>query len=56
MARKYVGTITHWPESSYEMQFNSCSTGEVVILETKNINRYVELENYLKEMLSDRLK
>lgn len=55
-SKKYVGTITHWPESSYEMQFNSCSTGDVVILESKKFKRYVELESYLKEILSDHLK
>jgi len=52
---KHVGTITHWPESNYEMQFNSCITGEVVILETKEFEEYFDLEVYLKSILSDRL-
>lgn len=53
---KYVGTITHWPESSYEVQFNSCSTGDVVILETKEFEGYTELEDFLRKILNERLK
>ena len=53
---KYVGTITHWTESNYEVQFNSCSTGDVVILETKEFEEYTELEGFLKEILNERLK
>lgn len=53
---KYVGTITHWPESNYEVQFNSCSTGDVVILETEEFEEYTELEGFLKGIMSERLK
>jgi len=53
---KYVGTITHWPESNYEVQFNSCCTGDLVILETKEFEEYTELEGFLKEILIERLK
>ena len=55
-SNKYVGTITHWPESNYEIQFNSCSTGDVVILETEEFEEYVKFEGFLKELISERLK
>ena len=28
----YVGTVTYWPETLFEFQFNSCTSGEVVFL------------------------
>ena len=53
---KYIGTITYWPESTYEVQFNSCASGDVVILETKEFEGYIELDGFLKEIMSTRLK
>ena len=36
--RDYVGTITFWPPSTVEIQFNSCLTGEVVHLSTESFD------------------
>lgn len=52
----YVGTITHWPDSRFEFQFNSCKTGDVVLLETKEISDDVRLAEYIEEIYRTKLK
>jgi len=49
---KYVGTVTYWPDTRFEFQFNSCESGEVVILETKEFFQEQELELYIRELVS----
>jgi len=52
---KYVGTITYWPDTRFEFQFNSCESGEVTILETKEFSQEQELELYIKELVTKKL-
>ena len=51
----YVGTVCFWPESLFEFQFNSYSTGDVAVLETHDFHSSVALKNYLKELIFNRL-
>lgn len=51
----YVGTITHWPESRFEFQFNSCESGKVIFLETKNIHDDAKLGAYIEEIFRTKL-
>jgi len=48
---KYVGTVTHWPESRFEFQFNDCVSGDVILLETKEMSNEEELKKYLEELV-----
>ncbi len=52
---KYVGTVTYWPETQFEFQFNSCSSGEVVFLETKEFDKESELSIFVENLLSTEL-
>jgi hypothetical protein len=47
----FVGTITHWLPNKFEFQFNSASTGEVLLLETDEIDGEKELVESLKQRL-----
>lgn len=31
---RFIGTLTHWAPDLFECQFNSCDSGDVVVLET----------------------
>lgn len=53
---KYVGTITYWPDTRFEFQFNSFESGEVTILETKEISQERELELYIRELVTNKLE
>jgi len=52
----YVGTITHWPETRFEFQFNSSQSGEVILLETEDFSDDIELASYIEEIYSEKLK
>ena len=52
---KYVGTVTYWPETRFEFQFNSCNSGEVVFLETKEFESEADLSVFIEKLLSTEL-
>ena len=54
-SQQYVGTVVYWPETQFEFQFNSCSSGEVVFLETKEFKTEPELSEFIESLLSSEL-
>ena len=50
-----VGTITHWPDEQFEFQFNSCETGDVVVIEEKSLSSIGDLDTYFEELRKDKL-
>ncbi len=52
---KYVGGIMYWPSGLYEFQFNSCESGNVILLETKSFSSKQELANFIEDLLLNRL-
>ena len=52
---EYVGTITYWPESRFEFQFNSCESGDIVILDTKEFQTEAELTAFIEDLIATRL-
>jgi len=52
---KYVGTITYWPDSRFEFQFNSCKSGDVVILDTKEFQTESELATFIEDLFATKL-
>jgi len=48
--KKVVGTITHWPENSYEIQFNDCQSGGVLLLVTEELRDPDSLIDYLEPL------
>ncbi len=52
---KYVGTITYWPDSRFEFQFNSCESGDVVILDTKEFQTEPELATFIEGLFATKL-
>lgn len=52
---RFVGTITHWPETYYEVQFNDCSTGDVTVLENMQFEDLDKLSDYIKEIIETHL-
>lgn len=53
--KKYIGTVTYWPDSRFEFQFNSCNSGDVTVLETKEISIAQDLELYIRELVTKKL-
>lgn len=54
-SNKYVGTITYWPKGRFEFQFNSCESGEVVVLDTKEFFTETDLGDYIEGLLRRKL-
>jgi hypothetical protein len=54
-SKKFVGGVFYWPENTYEVQFNDCSSGEVIFLETVNFDEPKVLEKYLNQVVFKRL-
>jgi hypothetical protein len=53
---QYVGGITYWPERSlFEFQFNSCKSGDVIILETKEFYAKEELADFIEDLITTQL-
>jgi len=51
-----VGTIAHWPEKmKFEFQFNSCRTGDVLLIEERYLSDVDELNTYFKELWRTKL-
>lgn len=47
-----LGRICYWEPSTFEIQFNSCITGDVIILESKECNGIQEFEEFFKILFS----
>lgn len=45
-----VGTITHWPKERFEVQYHSCVTGDVVVLEEHRFSRVEELNDFFEKL------
>ena len=54
-SERFVGGIFYWPESTYELQFLDFNSGDLLLLETKNISDVKLLEEYLNQVLFKRL-
>ncbi len=52
-SEEIVGTVSFWEPNIYEVQFNSCKSGEVVFLDTNEINNVVDLNSYIQNALSN---
>ncbi len=48
---RFVGSIAHWPPDVFEFQFNSCATGEVVVLVTEKFAEEASLEAFMAKLL-----
>jgi len=55
-SKEFVGGVFYWPEGRYEVQFNDCGSGEVVLLETVNFDDPKLLEEYLNQVVFKRLR
>ena len=53
--KRYIGSVCHWPKSTFEFQFNHAGSGDVVVLETHEFSSIDSVGNYLSELLSNRL-
>jgi len=54
-SERFVGTVTHWPESRFEFQFNRCDNGEVEVLESHEFDSDETLTVYLENLMFERL-
>ena len=54
-SKKFVGGVFYWPEGAYEVQFNDCGSGEVILLETVIFDEPGLLEEYLNQVVFKRL-
>lgn len=53
---RYVGTIGYWQRNNlFEIQFNSCDSGDVILLETNEFQTELELSKYIETLLRNRL-
>jgi hypothetical protein len=46
----HVGTLTYWSSGQCEVQFNSCKTGAVVLLETRRLETEMQLSSFIDEI------
>ena len=53
--QEYVGSVVYWPEAHFEFQFNSCSSGKVIFLETKQFQTESKLSEFIENLLSKEL-
>ncbi len=49
--RNFVGTVCFWPEKTHEFLFISNSTGEPLVMETKEINEFEELRECIVDVI-----
>ena len=49
---KFVGGICHWPPNLFEFQFHDFESGEVILLETVNLENVKEISDYVEMVLS----
>jgi hypothetical protein len=52
---RFVGTISHWQPNVFEFQFNSAKTGDVVVLETLELNTVDEISAYVNKLFESKL-
>ncbi|MCD4751013.1 MAG: hypothetical protein K8R59_16700 [Thermoanaerobaculales bacterium] len=49
--RRFIGTVSYWPPDKFEFQFNSCDSGEVVVLEIKHFSTRASVASFVRELL-----
>ena len=49
---KFVGGICHWPPNLFEFQFNNIDSGDVILLETVNLESVKEISDYVEIVLA----
>lgn len=49
-----VGTITHWPTTRFEFQFNNACSGEVVVLEEIETEAVSDVSALIRDLYTDR--
>ena len=54
-SKSVVGTICWWPEDTVEFQFNSCSTGEVLVIVTETISTTDKLNAFFIKLELEKL-
>lgn len=47
----YGGRITFWPFGKFEFQFHNHNSGEIMLLETREIRTEAELSRYLDKLI-----
>jgi len=52
---RYIGSVCHWPKSTFEFQFHNVGSGDVVVLETHEFSSMDSVRRYLNELLTTRL-
>lgn len=52
---RFVGGICHWRPNVFEFQFNSVTTGEVVVLETLELNSVDEISAHIDKLFESKL-
>ena len=50
-----VGSIAYWPPELFEFQFNSCATGDVVVLETCSLASIQDLNSFFDALQQEKL-
>ena len=48
----FVGGICHWPPNLFEFQFNDIDSGDVIFLETVNLENLKDIADYVEIVLS----
>ena len=52
----YLGTVCHWPSSTFEFQFVEIESGDVAVLETHEFSSIDSIKIYLNELFESRLR
>ncbi|MBC8238966.1 MAG: hypothetical protein H8E30_00680 [Alphaproteobacteria bacterium] len=52
---QFLGGVCFWPPNVYEFQFHRLSSGEIIVLETKNFDDARQLKVYLDHLVFDTL-
>lgn len=53
---EYIGTITHWPNTRFEFQFDDARSGEVAVLEEIETDEVSEICAYIRKLYTGRLE
>jgi hypothetical protein len=51
----FVGTICFWPINMFEFQFNDCKTGDVIVIETAELDSVEVLDTHFRQLWQDKL-
>lgn len=53
---RFIGTISHWEPNTFEFQFNSATTGDVILLETVELSSTEEIGSHVMALLQTKLR